>query len=252
MKNDPCSGKVYLVGAGPGDPRLITLRGIECLQQAEVVLFDYLVNPKILDYAPKTAELIPLGHHEGDRGMSAESIVETMVAEARQGKTVVRLKNGDPVVFGRFAEEIAALDVASIPLEVVPGVTAGLAAAGYAEIPVTHGWKSSAVALVTGHERADKSAPGLDYAALARFPGTLIFYMGVSSAPRWSAALIKEGKSPDTPVAIVRRCSWPDQEIAFCTLGTVAETLSTSSIRPPAVILVGDVVGVARKKGITS
>ena len=180
--------------------------------------------------------------------MSAESVIKKMVAEAQRGKTVVRLKNGDPAVFGRLAEEIAALDEAEIPLEVVPGVTAGLAAAGYAEIPVTHGWKSSAVALVTGHERADKSAPELDYAALARFPGTLIFYMGVSTAPQWSAALIKEGKSPKTPVAIVRRCSWPDQEIAFCTLGTVAEMLSTCSILPPAVILVGDVVELANKK----
>jgi uroporphyrinogen III methyltransferase/synthase len=252
MKSDSRTGKVYLVGAGPGDPRLITLRAIECLQQAEVVFFDYLVNPKILDYAPKSAELIPLGHHQRGREMSPESIIETMIVEAKRGKTVVRLKNGDPVVFGRFAEEKAALDKASVPLEVVPGVTAGLAAAAFAEIPITHGWKSSAVALVTGHERADKSAPELDYAALARFPGTLIFYMGVSTAPRWSAALIKAGKSPDTPVAIVRRCSWPDEEIAFCTLATVAEMLSTRSIRPPAVILVGDVVDVAGKKGTTS
>ena len=249
MNGNPAAGKVYLVGAGPGDPRLITLRAIECLKQAEVVLFDYLVNPEILNYAPKSAELIPLGHHQRGRRMSPESVIEKMVAEARRGKTVVRLKNGDPVIFGRFAEEKAALDAASIRLEVVPGVTAGLAAAGYAEIPVTHGWTSSAVALVTGHERADKSAPELDYAALARFPGTLIFYMGVSTAPRWSAALIKGGKSPDTPVAVVRRCSWPDEEIAFCTLATVAELISTHSIRPPAVILVGDVVEGARPKG---
>jgi uroporphyrinogen III methyltransferase / synthase len=248
MKSNTCSGKVYLVGAGPGDPQLITLRGVECLQQAEVVLYDYLVNEKILDYAPKSAERIPLGHHGRGRGMSAEWVIKKMVAEAQRGKTVVRLKNGDPAVFGRLAEEIAALNEASIRLEVVPGVTAGLAAAGYAEIPVTHGWKSSAVALVTGHERADKSAPGLDYAALAQFPGTLIFYMGVSSAAHWSAALINEGKSPNTPVAIVRRCSWPDQELAFCTLETVAETLSTCSIHPPVVILVGDVVELARKK----
>jgi uroporphyrinogen III methyltransferase / synthase len=242
MKSDLRSGKVYLVGAGPGDPRLITLRGLECLQQAEVVIFDYLVNEKILEYAPKTAERIPLGHHGRGGGMSAESVIKTMVAEAKQGKTVVRLKNGDPAVFGRLAEEMAALHEAAIPLEIVPGVTAGLAAAGYAEIPVTHGWKASAVALVTGHERADKSAPGLDYAALARFPGTLIFYMGVSSAAHWSAALLNEGKSPKTPVAIMRRCSLPDQEIAFCTLETVVEKLSTCSIHPPAVILVGDVI----------
>jgi uroporphyrinogen III methyltransferase / synthase len=245
MKKDSCSGKVFLVGAGPGDPRLITLRGMECLQQADLVLFDYLVNPELLDHAPKSAERIPLGHHGTGRGMSPELVNKTMIDEARRGKTVIRLKNGDPVVFGRFAEEIGALVDAGIPLEIVPGVTAGLAAAEYARIPVTHGTISSAVALVTGHERGDKSAPGLDYAALARFPGTLIFYMGVSSVPQWSAELIKEGKSPATSVAVVRRCSWPDQMIIHCTLGTVAQVVATHSIRPPAVILVGEVVGLA-------
>jgi uroporphyrinogen III methyltransferase/synthase len=135
-------------------------------------------------------------------------------------------------------------------LEIVPGVTAGLAAAGYAEIPVTHGWKSSALALVTGHERGDKAVAGLDYAALARFPGTLIFYMGVSSVSQWSGSLIKEGKSPATSVAIVRRCSWPDQELVLCTLGTVAEVTAARSIRPPAVFLVGEVVELTPKKVI--
>jgi uroporphyrinogen III methyltransferase / synthase len=243
MKKDSCAGKVFLVGAGPGDPRLITLRGMECLQQADLVIFDYLVNPQLLDHAPTTAERISLGHHGTGREMSPDLVNAKMIDGARCGKTVVRLKNGDPVVFGRFAEEIGALVEAGIPLEIVPGVTAGLAAADYARIPVTHGWKASAVALVTGHERADKSAPGLDYAALARFPGTLIFYMGVSSVSEWSEELIKEGKSPETSVAVVRRCSWPDQKITHCTLGTVAQVVATHSIRPPAVILVGDVVG---------
>ena len=247
MNGDFTCGKVYLVGAGPGDPRLITLRAMDCLKQAEIVLFDYLVNPEILDHAPKSAELIPLGHHQRGGGMSPERIIEKMVVAAREGKTVVRLKNGDPVIFARFAEEKAALDEASVPFEIVPGVTAGLAAAASAEIPLTHGWTSSAVALVTGHERDDKSAPALDYAALARFPGTLVFYMGVSTAPLWSAALINAGKSPDTPAAIVRRCSWDDEEIVFCTLATVADVVSTRSIRPPAVILVGDVAEGARK-----
>jgi uroporphyrinogen III methyltransferase / synthase len=248
MKNDPGSGKVFLVGAGPGDPGLITLRGIECLKKADLVISDYLVNPAIADHAPKSAKRIFLDHHAKDKKQSPESIIKTMIEEAHRGKTVVRLKNGDPAIFGRLAEEISALNDAEIPLEIVPGVTAGLAAAGYAEIPVTHGSKASAVALVTGHERTDKSAPALDYAALARFPGTLIFYMGVSSVPQWSAELIKEGKSPSTPVAIVRRCSWPDQEMTLCMLSTVADVVASRGIHPPAVILVGDVVKLARKE----
>jgi uroporphyrinogen III methyltransferase / synthase len=247
MNGDPACGKVFLVGAGPGDPRLITLRAVDCLKQAGIVLFDYLVNPEILDYAPKSAELISLGHHQRGSGMSPERIIEKMISAAKQGKTVVRLKNGDPLVFARFAEEKAALDDASVPFEIVPGVTSGLAAAASAEIPVTHGWTSSAVALVTGHERGDKSLPGLDYAALAQFPGTLVFYMGVGTAPGWSAALIDAGKSPDTPVAVVRRCSWDDEEIVFCTLATVGEVISVRAIRSPAVILVGDVVQVPQK-----
>jgi uroporphyrinogen III methyltransferase / synthase len=238
MNGARSGGKVYLVGAGPGDPRLITLRGVECLGEADVVLCDYLVNPELLQYAPEAAERICLEHH-GDRA----AIHAKMVEAARQGRTVVRLKNGDPAVFARLAEEVAALQAAGIPVEIVPGVTAGLAAAGYAEIPVTQGCQSSAVALITGHERSGKTAPALDYGALARFPGTLVFYMGVSTAAQWSAALMQEGKSPATPVVIVRRCSWSDQELTPCTLGTVAETIRTRRIRPPAVVLVGHVVG---------
>jgi uroporphyrinogen III methyltransferase/synthase len=238
MTGNRSLGRVYLVGAGPGDPRLITLRGVECLRDADLVLCDYLVNPELLKYAPEAAERICLGHHG-----NAEAVNEKMVEAAREGKTVVRLKNGDPAVFARLAEEVAALRAAAIPLEIVPGVTAGLAAAGSAEIPVTQSRQSSAVALITGHERSDKAAPALDYGALARFPGTLMFYMGVSTAAHWSAALMREGKSPATRVAIVRRCSWPDQEVISCTLANVADTIATRRIRPPAVVLVGDVVG---------
>jgi uroporphyrinogen III methyltransferase / synthase len=245
MNDTPSIGKIYLVGAGPGDPRLITLRGVECLRQADVVLFDYLVNPELVEHAPCAAERICLEHHGGGKAMSQDAINEKMIAEARQGKTVVRLKNGDPAVFGRLAEEVAALRAAAIPLEVIPGVTAGLAAAACAAIPITNGSQSSAVALVTGHERDDKAAPRLDYAALAAFPGTLIIYMGVNTAAQWSAALIGAGKSPGTPVAIVRRCSWPDQEVIACTLESVVEVARARGVHPPAVFLVGEVVGYA-------
>lgn len=240
MKDHSHVGKVYLVGAGPGDPRLITLLGIECIQQADLIICDYLVNPELLEHAPSSAERIGLEHHA-----SGEAINQKMVDEARAGKTVVRLKSGDPAVFGRLAEEVAALRAAAIPLEIVPGVTAGLAAAAFAEIPVTHGQQASAVAFLTGHERKDKTASGLDYAAIARFPGTLVFYMGVSTAAHWSAALIREGKPSATPVAIICRCSWPDQEVIRCTLEDVGQLVASRGIHPPAIIIVGGVVDIA-------
>ena len=168
-----------------------------------------------------------------------------MIAAARQGKTVVRLKAGDPCVFGCLAEEIAALRAAGVPLEIIPGATAGLAVAAYAELPVTHAQAASAVALITGHQRKEKSSPPLDYRALGSFPGTLIFYMGVTIASEWSEALIAGGKSPDTPVAVVRRCSWPDQEIIRAMLATVAGTLAARAIRPPAVFVVGEAAALA-------
>jgi uroporphyrinogen III methyltransferase/synthase len=236
-------GVVYLVGAGPGDPGLITVRGAECLQKADLVLYDYLVNALLLDYAPG-AEKVSLGHHHAGRELPQDEINHRMIDAARQGKIVVRLKGGDPHVFGRGADEIEALTAAGIPYEIVPGVTAALAAAGYAEIPITHGRLASAIALVTGHQRSDKSDP-LDYGALASFPGTLVFYMGVRSADRWSRALLDQGKSPDTPAAIIRRCSFADQKIVRCTLGTIVNVIAREKLRPPAIVIVGEVVDLA-------
>jgi len=244
---NPQFGKVYLVGAGPGDPSLITLKGVECLRQADLVLADYLVNPVLLGYVPPSVEVIRLGHHDQADPISADEINARMIAAAREGKTVVRLKGGDPSVFGRGAEETEALRQAGIPHRVVPGITAALAAAAYAEIPITHGESSSAVALVIAHESRGKKGPALDYAALADFPGTLVFYMGAASARQWSEALMRRGKSPETPVAIVRRSSWNDQETIRCTLGTVAETIEQTAVRPPTVVFVGPVVALAPK-----
>lgn len=249
MNQRPCGrpAKVYLVGAGPGDPRLITLRGVECLAKADLVLYDGLVNPALLDYAPPSAELICpglCGVQDTGQRMSQEQINARMIDAVRQGKTVVRLKGGDPDVFGRSDEETAALTAANIPWESVPGVTAALAAASYAGIPITHGRHCSAVALVTGQERSHKASP-LDYGKLADFPGTLIFYMGVVSAEAWTKALISRGKPPETPAAIVRRCSWPDQETIRCTLASVARVIAERELRPPAVIVVGEVVSLA-------
>lgn len=233
---------VYLVGAGPGDPGLITLRGVECLESADVVLYDYLVNPAVLEHAPATAELIPLGRRITGRGLSPEAIADRMIAEARLGRTVVRLKGGDPSVFGRGADEEGALRAAGVPFEIVPGITVGLAVAAYCEIPITQQDDASAVALVTGRERDAKTVSRLDWGALASFPGTLVLYMGVTRAAEWSQALIAHGKSPDTPVAIVRWCTRTEQQRVRCTLGSAAAVIAEHGIRPPAVIVVGDVV----------
>lgn len=233
---------VYLVGAGPGDPGLLTLRALECLGRADVVLYDYLVNPAVLEHASAGAELVCLGHHSMGRVLSQDEIVALMLEAARGGKTVVRLKGGDPSVFGRGADEIPALHEAGIPLEIVPGITAGLAVAAYCEIPVTHHDDASAVALITGQERHAKAESRLDYDALAGFPGTLVFYMGVRRAAQWSRSLIEHGKPPDTPVAIVRWCSRTQQQTVRCTLQTVAEVVQQQGLRPPSLFVVGKVV----------
>ena len=181
------------------------MRGAECLRCADVVLCDYLVNPALLDYAPPSAQRVCLGHPHYGRATPQEAINAQMIAAARQGKTVVRLKSGDPNLFGRGAEEAAALAAAGIPFEVVPGVTAALAVASHTGIPITHRHGASAVALVTGHQRDGKSWAEPDYHRLAQFPGTLVFYMAVGTARHWSEALLRGGRPPETPVAIVRR-----------------------------------------------
>ena len=164
-----------------------------------------------------------------------------MVREAQRGRTVVRLKGGDPSIFARLGEELAALQAAGVPYEIVPGITAAQAASSHAGIPLTDREDASCVAFVTGQECANKDGAALDFAALASFPGTLVFYMGVTTAPEWSHALIAYGKSPQTPVAIVRRCTWPDQQSIFTTLGEVGNHLGHGKLRPPAIVIVGDV-----------
>jgi len=247
-QNAPNSGKVYLVGAGPGDPALITLRGIECLQHADVVLYDYLVNPHLLRHIQPACQQICLGRHGHTRIWSQEEINQQLIILAKEGKTVVRLKSGDPAIFARGAEEAELLANNAIPFEIVPGITTALAASSYAGVPITHRDFASAVAMVTAHESPDKPESRLDYEALARFPGTLVFYMGVTTAEKWTAKLIASGKPADTPVAIVRRCSFPDQQTILCTLGEVAARFkSPTKIRPPAIVIVGQVTKLAEK-----
>ncbi len=238
----PKIGSVHLVGAGPGDPGLITVRAVQCLQSADLVLYDYLANPTLVEYAPEGAELIRLGRHNQGRSMTPEEITEAMVQAALQGKTVVRLKGGDPSIFARGVDESDACRAAGIPFEIVPGITSGLATAAYAEIPLTHHEEASAVALVTGHEKDDREDSHLDFKALAVFPGTLVFYMGVKWAGKWAGALMEHGKPPETPVAVVQWCSRARQQTVKCTLGTLSQVIGERGLKPPSLFVVGKVV----------
>jgi uroporphyrinogen III methyltransferase/synthase len=242
------TGRVYLVGAGPGDPGLITWRGVQCLARADAVLYDYLANPTLLAHAPAMTEQVCLGRHGRERIWSQAEINERLIQLARQGKCVVRLKGGDPALFGRLSEEVAALEAAGVEYEIVPGITAAFAAGSYASVPLTERGVASAVALVTGHEQDEKELAAIDFSGLAVFPGTLVVYMGVTTAAEWTRALIDAGKSADTPAAIVRRCTWQDQQIIHCTLGTIAKRIAEAKLRPPVVTIVGDVAASAGAK----
>jgi uroporphyrinogen III methyltransferase/synthase len=234
-------GKVYLVGAGPGDPGLVTLRAVEVLRRADAVVYDYLANPAILQHCRPDAIKVSLGKHGHGRIMSQREINDRLSALAQFCGTVVRLKSGDPMVFGRGGEELDFLVKHGIEFEIVPGVTAALAAASYAGVPVTQRDSASAVALVTGQEDAEKAESSLDYAALAGFPGTLVFYMGVTTAQHCSQALIAAGKPATTPVAVLRRVSLPDQRRIDTTLGNLPAVVRDSKLRPPVVFIVGEV-----------
>jgi uroporphyrinogen III methyltransferase/synthase len=235
------TGIVHLVGAGPGDPGLLTLRAVELLRQADVVLHDRLIPPEALAHARADAELVYVGK-EGDGAQVPQDETHRLLLEhARAGKRVVRLKGGDPFVFGRGGEEALVLHEAGIPFEVVPGVTAGVAAPAYAGIPVTHRDTASGVAFITGHEDPAKPQTAIDWRALARFPGTLVFYMGVRSLPRIAERLTAEGRPRDEPVAVVERGTLPGQRTLIATLETVAERAGTEGIRAPAITLVGEV-----------
>jgi uroporphyrinogen III methyltransferase/synthase len=238
-------GMVYLVGAGPGDPGLITLRGVECLGRAQLVLYDESVDPAILAHVSPSAELVCLGQPGPQCRMPQEGIHARMIEAVRAGKIVVRLQAGDPTVSGRETEQASVLRAAGVPFQTVPGVSAALAAAGYAEIPMTHAQHGSAAALVVSPEGCGQAGPEVDYEALADFPGTLVFSMGVTHADRWSGALLRRGKPSETPVAIVHWRGWNDHEAVRCTLGTVAQVIAQRSLGPPAVVFVGGGVSCA-------
>jgi uroporphyrinogen III methyltransferase/synthase len=233
----PTDVRVSFVGAGPGHPDLITLRGLATLRAADAVVHDALVPTAILDLANPAAIRIPVPRDPlaSDPG---EATGRLLVELAREGGRVVRLKGGDPGVFGRLTEETDPLRAAAIPFEIVPGVTALLAAAATAGVPLTNRTGASHLTILTGHEADDKTIP-LDLRTLAALPGTLAVYMGVAKAARWAAALLSAGRSAATPVTIVSRCSWPDEQIATATLGTLAEAFETHRWPSPAVVIVG-------------
>src|SRR3954469_25546685 len=241
---------VFPVGAGPGDPGLLTLRAVELIRSADVVLHDRLIPPEALAYAPPGAELVYVGKQGGGPQMPQEEIDRLLVEHGRAGRRVVRLKGGDPLVFGRGGEEALVLREAGVEFEIVPGITAGVAAPAYAGIPVTHRELASAVAFVTGHERApagdeaaDTPESALDWAALARFPGTLVFYMGVRALGRIAERLRAEGRPAGERVAVIERGTLPGQRTLLATLEDVAERAAAEGIRAPAVTLVGPVAG---------
>jgi uroporphyrinogen III methyltransferase / synthase len=235
-------GIVYLVGAGPGDPGLMTARALELIGSADAVFHDRLIPPGALDGAREDAELVYVGKAPGEPAMPQEEIGERLIEAARTGKSVVRLKGGDPFVFGRGGEEGEALRAAGIEFEVVPGVTAGVAASAYAGIPVTHRDDASAVAFVTGHEDPEKEESALEWEALARFPGTLVFYMGVKRLAANAAALIEAGRDAEEPAAAIERGTMEGQRTVVATLGTLAEGVGREGIGAPALIVVGPVV----------
>ncbi|MCX8207204.1 MAG: uroporphyrinogen-III C-methyltransferase [Methanothrix sp.] len=240
------AGKVYLVGAGPGDPELITVRGLRLLREADVVLHDRLLNEELL--RGLDAEIIDVGKAPGRHKLSQEEINELLIKKAREGKIVVRLKGGDPYLFGRGGEEALALREAGIPFEVVPGVTSAIAAPALAGIPVTHRGVSAAFTVVTGHEEPGKEKD-LDWHALARLGGTLVVLMGVGRIRENTSMLIDGGLSPQTPAALIERGSWPDQRCVRGTLGDIAERASSFKVKSPSVLVVGDVVNLEKHLG---
>ena len=241
------NGIVYLVGAGPGDPTLITLRGVECLKKAEVVVYDYLANEQLLLYAPETAERIYAGKIGGRHNQGQDEINSLLVEKGLAGKIVVRLKGGDPFVFGRGGEECEALRDAGISFEVVPGVTAAFGASAYAGIPLTHRDVTASVAFVTGQEGKGKIDTTIDWDRLSLGGGTVVFYMGVTTLRRNMERLVEHGRSPETPVALIRWATTPCQQVLVGTLATIADLADDSGFKPPAITIVGEVVALREK-----
>jgi uroporphyrin-III C-methyltransferase len=235
-------GKVFLVGAGPGDPELITLKGLRCLHQAQVVVYDRLICSDLLDEAPSQATRVFVGKESGRHSMQQEEINILLIKYARQGHRVVRLKGGDPFVFGRGGEEALALADAGIPFEIVPGVSSAIAVPAYAGIPVTHRELATSFTVVTGHEQQTSTSSSVNWAALAALGGTLVIMMGVETLPQITQRLLAGGLLPSTPAAVIQQGTVPQQRIVTDTLVNIAESARTAKITSPAVTIIGATV----------
>jgi uroporphyrin-III C-methyltransferase len=235
-------GKVFLVGAGPGSPDLLTLKARRVLGEAEVVLYDQLAGG-VRDLLPPCAELIDCGKSGSRHTLEQEEIDEIMVRRAREGRIVVRLKGGDPFLFGRGGEELEVLRKAGIPVEIVPGVPSAIAVPGCVGIPVTHRGHASEVIILTGHEDPARGESALDWDLLAKFRGTIVILMGVKNLASIASGLVARGRDPATPVAIIERGLAPGQRVTTGPLGRIGEIAKEAKVKPPAVIVIGDVVG---------
>ncbi|MDX2239120.1 MAG: uroporphyrinogen-III C-methyltransferase [Leptolyngbyaceae cyanobacterium bins.302] len=236
------TGKVYLVGAGPGDPGLMTLKGKALLECADVVVYDALVSPQILAMINPEAEQINAGKRKGMHSLLQEDTTQLLIDKAREAAIVVRLKGGDPFIFGRGGEEMEELVAAGIPVEVVPGITSGIAAPAYAGIPLTHRNHSSSVTFVTGHEGAGKYRPAVNWNAIAQGSETIVIYMGIHNLPYIIEQLSKAGLSLQTPVALVRWGTRPEQEELRGTLATIVQKVDEAKFLAPAIVIIGSVV----------
>ena len=240
-------GMVYLIGAGPGAPGLITLKAIECIKEADVVVYDYLANKKFLEYARKGAEIIYVGKIGGAHTLPQDEINKLIIKKAQKGKIIARLKGGDPFIFGRGGEEAEEIIQAGIDYEVVPGVTAGVAAAAYAGIPLTHRDFTTTVAFITGHEDPMKDESNICWDKISTGIGTLVFYMGIGNLEPNMKKLMENGRSPDTPVALIRWGTTSNQETIIGTIKDIAEKAKQANFKAPAITVVGDVVSLRDK-----
>ena len=240
-------GKVYLVGAGPGDPGLLTVKAKECIGKADVIVYDYLANNQFLDYANKNAELIYVGKKGGSHTMAQEAINRLICEKAGKGLNVVRLKGGDPFIFGRGGEEALELVKAGISFEIIPGITSAIAVPAYAGIPLTHRDYTSTVAFITGHEDPGKIQSNIQWDKLATGVGTLVFLMGIGNLAHIAEELVRHGRSPDTPVAVIHRGTVTKQRSIEGKLKNIADMATKEGIKPPGIIIVGDVVTLRSK-----
>ncbi len=240
-------GKVYLIGAGPGDYRLLTLKACDCLKQADTVVYDRLADARILQYAPQDAEYIYVGKASSQHTMTQDKICQLLVDLAKEGKTVVRLKGGDPFVFGRGGEEALLLQENDLPFEIVPGVTSAISVPAYAGIPVTHRGIAASFAVVTGHEDPTKDNSDINWQQLATATDTVVFLMGVANLPKITAKLMENGRSGDTPVAIIRWGTKAQQQVWTSTVAEAAGMAKREQIKPPCIFLVGNVVKLREK-----